>query len=211
MFIKDVNVKYDNKVIYNNFTIEFEDEKINCIVGASGCGKTTLLNCICEKLIKKNIKVAYVFQEDRLLPWKNIFDNLKLVIKSKCGKEEVNNRIEDILNVLEISETKFLYPNELSGGMKQKVNIARALIYDFDVLLLDEPFRSLDMKIKNKVIDLIRTINKEKKTTIILVSHDKDEIKSLTDRVFLLKGSPVEIIEKGNKTIVDNIFSSIIR
>ena len=211
MFIKDVNVKYDNKVIYNNFTIEFEDEKINCIVGASGCGKTTLLNCICEKLIKKNIKVAYVFQEDRLLPWKNIFDNLKLVIKSKCGKEEVNNRIEDILNVLEISETKFLYPNELSGGMKQKVNIARALIYDFDVLLLDEPFRSLDMKIKNKVIDLIRTINKEKKITIILVSHDKDEIKSLTDRVFLLKGSPVEIIEKGNKTIIDNIFSSIIR
>ncbi|MBC5627237.1 ATP-binding cassette domain-containing protein [Clostridium sp. NSJ-49] len=211
MFIKDVNVKYDNKVIYDNFTIEFEDEKINCIVGASGCGKTTLLNCICEKLIKKNIKVAYVFQEDRLLPWKNIFDNLKLVIKSKCGKEEVNNRIEDILNVLEISETKFLYPNELSGGMKQKVNIARALIYDFDVLLLDEPFRSLDMKIKNKVIDLIRTINKEKKITIILVSHDKDEIKSLTDRVFLLKGSPVEIIEKGNKTIVDNIFSSIIR
>lgn len=211
MFIKDVNVKYDNKVIYNNFTIEFEDEKINCIVGSSGCGKTTLLNCICEKLIKKNIKVAYVFQEDRLLPWKNIFDNLKLVIKSKCGKEEVNNRIEDILNVLEISETKFLYPNELSGGMKQKVNIARALIYDFDVLLLDEPFRSLDMKIKNKVIDLIRTINKEKKITIILVSHDKDEIKSLTDRVFLLKGSPVEIIEKGNKTIVDNIFSSIIR
>ena len=211
MFIKDVNVKYDNKVIYNNFTIEFEDEKINCIVGASGCGKTTLLNCICEKLIKKNIKVAYVFQEDRLLPWKNIFDNLKLVIKSKCGKEEVNNRIEDILNVLEISETKFLYPNELSGGMKQKVNIARALIYDFDVLLLDEPFRSLDMKIKNKVIDLIRTINKEKKITIILVSHDKDEIKSLTDGVFLLKGSPVEIIEKGNKTIVDNIFSSIIR
>ena len=83
MFIKDVNVKYDNKVIYNNFTIEFEDEKINCIVGSSGCGKTTLLNCICEKLIKKNIKVAYVFQEDRLLPWKNIFDNLKLVIKSK--------------------------------------------------------------------------------------------------------------------------------
>ena len=78
-------------------------------------------------------------------------------------------------------------------------------------MLLDEPFRSLDMKIKNKVIDLIRTINKEKKTTIILVSHDKDEIKSLTDRVFLLKGSPVEIIEKGNKTIVDNIFSSIIR
>lgn len=211
MFIKDVNVKYDNKVIYNNFTIEFEDEKINCIVGASGCGKTTLLNCICEKLIKKNIKVAYVFQEDRLLPWKNIFDNLKLVIKSKCGKEEVNNRIEDILNVLEISETKFLYPNELSGGMKQKVNIARALLYDFNVLLLDEPFRSLDIKIKNSIMNLIRTISKEKEITIILVSHNKDEVKALADNIFLLDGYPTKVIIEGDRTIIDNVFSSIIR
>ena len=211
MFIRDINIKYSNKVIYEDFKIDIDDEKINCIVGPSGCGKTTLLNYICKDLINKDIKVSYVFQEERLLPWKNVFDNLKLIIKSKYDKEEINNKIDDILKSLDISETKFLYPNELSGGMKQKINIARALIYDFDVLILDEPFRSLDIKVKNKVVNLIRTINKDKKVTVILVSHNKDEVKALADSIFLIKGSPAKLIIKGNKTIVDTVFSSIIR
>ena len=211
MFIRDINIKYSNKVIYDDFKIDIDDEKINCIVGPSGCGKTTLLNYICKDLINKDIKVSYVFQEERLLPWKNVFDILKLIIKSKYDKEEINNKIDDILKSLDISETKFLYPNELSGGMKQKINIARALIYDFDVLILDEPFRSLDIKVKNKVVNLIRTINKDKKVTVILVSHNKDEVKALADSIFLIKGSPAKLIIKGNKTIVDTVFSSIIR
>lgn len=211
MFINDINIKYDNKVIYDNFSIDFEDNKINCILGHSGCGKTTLLNYICNELIKKDINVAYVFQEDRLVPWKNIFENLKLVIKSKYKKEEIDKKIDDILNILDMKDSKFLYPSELSGGMKQKINIARALIYDFDILLLDEPFRSLDAKMKNILIDLIRTINYEKKVTVILVSHNKEEVKSLADNVYLLRGTPVNIAKRGDKTIIDSIFSSIIR
>lgn len=211
MFINDINIKYDNKVIYDNFSIDFEDNKINCILGHSGCGKTTLLNYICNELIKKDINVAYVFQEDRLVPWKNIFENLKLVIKSKYKKEEIDKKIDDILNILDMKDSKFLYPSELSGGMKQKINIARALIYDFDILLLDEPFRSLDAKMKNILIDLIRTINYKKKVTVILVSHNKEEVKSLADNVYLLRGTPVNIAKKGDKTIIDSIFSSIIR
>lgn len=211
MLINNINVEFDNKVIYKNFSIDFEDNKINCIVGASGCGKTTLLNYISEDLLKKNIRVSYVFQEDRLIPWKNIFDNLRLVIKNKYNKEDVNKRIDDILNVLGIKEAKFLYPDQLSGGMKQKVNIARALLYDFDVLLLDEPFRSLDVKIKNIIIDLIRTLNVKKEATIILVSHDRNDVKALAENIFLLKGYPTEVIMKGNKAIIDSVFSSIIR
>ena len=211
MFIKGVNVKFDNKVIYDNFSIDFEDNKINCIVGASGCGKTTLLNYISDELLANGIKISYVFQEDRLIPWKNVFDNLSIVIKNRYKREIMNDKIEEILKILDINEAKYLYPNELSGGMKQKVNIARALLYDFDVLLLDEPFRSLDAKIKNVLINLIRTISYEKKSTIILVSHDKDEVKALADNVILISGTPNSIVKKGDKAIIDSIFSSIIR
>ena len=211
MFIDNVNIKFDNKIIYENFSIDFEDNKINCIVGASGCGKTTLLNYICDYLLKNNIKVSYVFQEDRLIPWKSIFDNLRLVIKNKHNKEDINKKIDDILSILDIKEAKFLYPDELSGGMKQKVNIARALLYDFNVLLLDEPFRSLDIKIKNSIMNLIRTISNEKEITIILVSHNKDEVKALADNIFLLDGYPTKVIIEGDRTIIDNVFSSIIR
>ena len=211
MFIDNVNIKFDNKIIYENFSIDFEDNKINCIVGASGCGKTTLLNYICDCLLKNNIKVSYVFQEDRLIPWKSIFDNLRLVIKNKHNKEDINKKIDDILNILDIKEAKFLYPDELSGGMKQKVNIARALLYDFNVLLLDEPFRSLDIKIKNSIMNLIRTISKEKEITIILVSHNKDEVKALADNIFLLDEYPTKVIIEGDRTIIDNVFSRIIR
>ena len=211
MFIDNVNIKFDNKIIYENFSIDFEDNKINCIVGASGCWKTTLLNYICDCLLKNNIKVSYVFQEDRLIPWKSIFDNLRLVIKNKHNKEDINKKIDDILSILDIKEAKFLYPDELSGGMKQKVNIARALLYDFNVLLLDEPFRSLDIKIKNSIMNLIRTISKEKEITIILVSHNKDEVKALADNIFLLDGYPTKVIIEGDRTIINNVFSSIIR
>ena len=211
MFIDNVNIKFDNKIIYEKFSIDFEDNKINCIVGASGCGKTTLLNYICDCLLKNNIKVSYVFQEDRLIPWKSIFDNLRLVIKNKHNKEDINKKIDDILSILDIKEAKFLYPDELSGGMKQKVNIARALLYDFNVLLLDEPFRSLDIKIKNSIMNLIRTISKEKEITIILVSHNKDEVKALADNIFLLDGYPTKVIIEGDRTIIDNVFSRIIR
>lgn len=144
MLIRDINCKYGEKVIYEDFNINFDDNKINCIIGKSGCGKTTLLNNIAEILLKENRKISYVFQSDSLIPWRNIYNNLKIVIKKYLRGKELESEIDTILELVGLSEFKYYYPHELSGGMKQRVNLARALIGGPEIILMDEPFKSLD-------------------------------------------------------------------
>ena len=210
MLIRDINCKYGEKVIYEHFNINFDDNKINCIIGKSGCGKTTLLNNIAEILLKENRKISYVFQSDSLIPWRNIYNNLKIVIKKYLRGKELESEIDTILELVGLSEFKYYYPHELSGGMKQRVNLARALIGGPEIILMDEPFKSLDIKCKQNIIEIVRKINLEKKTTIILVTHDKEEILNLANSVFLLGERPVKILDKGNEKDIKNIIEKII-
>lgn len=210
MLIRDINCKYREKVIYEDFNINFDDNKINCIIGKSGCGKTTLLNNIAEILLKENRKISYVFQSDSLIPWRNIYNNLKIVIKKYLRGKELESEIDTILELVGLSEFKYYYPHELSGGMKQRVNLARALIGGPEIILMDEPFKSLDIKCKQNIIEIVRKINLEKKTTIILVTHDKEEILNLANSVFLLGERPVKILDKGNEKDIKNIIEKII-
>ena len=210
MLIRDINCKYGEKVIYEDFNINFDDNKINCIIGKSGCGKTTLLNNIAEILLKENRKISYVFQSDSLIPWRNIYNNLKIVIKKYLRGKELESEIDTILELVGLSEFKYYYPHELSGGMKQRVNLARALVGDPEIILMDEPFKSLDIKCKQNIIEIVRKINLEKKTTIILVTHDKEEILNLANSVFLLGERPVKILDKGNEKDIKNIIEKII-
>ena len=179
MIIDNINYKYDREIIYENFNIKFEDNKINCIVGKSGCGKTTLLNYISDRLIKENRKISYVFQNDSLIPWKNVYMNLKIVAKQYFKKDVLEKEINDILESVGLINFKFYYPNQLSGGMKQRVNLARALIGDPEIILMDEPFKSLDIKCKSDMIDIVKNLSLKKRITIILVTHDKEEILKL--------------------------------
>lgn len=210
MLIRDINCKYGEKVIYEDFNINFDDNKINCIIGKSGCGKTTLLNNIAEILLKENRKISYVFQSDSLIPWRNIYNNLKIVIKKYLRGKELESEIDTILELVGLSEFKYYYPHELSGGMKQRVNLARALIGGPEIILMDEPFKSLDIKCKQNIIEIVRKINLEKKTTIILVTHDKEEILNLANSVFLLGERPVKILDKSNEKDIKNIIEKII-
>ena len=82
MRIENININYGNDIVYENFSIELKDNKINCIIGSSGCGKTTLLNYIANELLQKGIKISYIFQNDNLIPWKNVYSNLKLIDKN---------------------------------------------------------------------------------------------------------------------------------
>ena len=191
-----------------NVDIEFQQGKINCIIGESGCGKTTLLNYISEKLYYENKRIAYVFQEDNLIPWKNIYVNLKIVAKKYFEKSILEKEINNALVKVRLEKYKYFYPRELSGGMRQRINFARALIGNPEVILMDEPFKSLDIKSKNNMIELIKNL-KNTDSTIILVTHDINEILMLADVVYYLGGRPVEIIESAIGINIKNIIKKI--
>lgn len=208
MLINNINFKYGSNEIYNNFNIEFQQGKVNCIIGESGCGKTTLLNYISEKLYYENKRIAYVFQEDNLIPWKNIYVNLKIVAKKYFEKSILEKEINNALVKVRLEKYKYFYPRELSGGMRQRINFARALIGNPEVILMDEPFKSLDIKSKNNMIELIKNL-KNTDITIILVTHDINEILMLADVVYYLGGKPVEIIESAIGINIKNIIKKI--
>ena len=213
MIIKNINFKYNDNEIYKNFNIEFKRGKINCIIGKSGCGKTTLLNYISQKYCFENKKIAFVFQKDNLIPWENIYVNLKIIAKQYFDKEKIEKEIDKILKDIGLIEFKNSYPNELSGGMRQRINFARALIGSPDIILMDEPFKSLDIKSKHEMINLVMELRKKSIVTIILVTHSIDEIIKLSDIVYLLGGRPVRILETAEgvkiKNIVENLYKSI--
>ena len=213
MIIKNINFKYNDNEIYKNFNIEFKRGKINCIIGKSGCGKTTLLNYISQKYCFENKKIAFVFQNDNLIPWENIYVNLKIIAKQYFDKEKIEKEIDKILKDIGLIEFKNSYPNELSGGMRQRINFARALIGSPDIILMDEPFKSLDIKSKHEMINLVMELRKKSIVTIILVTHRIDEIIKLSDIVYLLGGRPVRILETAEgvkiKNIVENLYKSI--
>ena len=208
MLINNINFKYGSNEIYNNFNIEFQQGIVNCIIGESGCGKTTLLNYISEKLYYENKRIAYVFQEDNLIPWKNIYVNLKIVAKKYFEKSILEKEINNALVKVRLEKYKYFYPRELSGGMRQRINFARALIGNPEVILMDEPFKSLDIKSKNNMIELIKNL-KNTDITIILVTHDINEILMLADVVYYLGGRPVEIIESAIGINIKNIIKKI--
>lgn len=191
--IENINVSYGNNLIYSNFYIDIDIGKINCIMGHSGCGKTTLLNYLCHYFISKGKLVSYIFQEDRLIPWKTVKENLELICKTQ---NEANFYVENLLQELNLYKYRNYYPNQLSGGMKQRVNIARALIYKSEIIIMDEPFKSIDENNKKIIMDIIEKNNLFNNVTVIMVTHNKEEALKLSDKIIILGESPVNIIKQ---------------
>jgi len=198
---------YDNLEVLDNISIDFPVNKITCILGPSGCGKTTLLNIIGGILDKdsgqvvgfKDASISFVFQEDRLIKWKSVKDNLRFVLKGKMDKKEIEETIDSYLTSVHLQEYKNYYPNSLSGGMKQRISILRAFIYPSEVLIMDEPFKSLDINNKRIVIDFFKKLQSVEKRTCIIVTHDIGEAMELADRIVILSDKPSRVVE-----VIDN-------
>lgn len=191
--LENVSKNFGKLCIFKNINLSISKGEKVALLGPSGCGKTTLLRIIAGledaegKIEKKFDKIGYIFQESRLIPWKTIYENLKFV-------SEDSKKIDNILKSLKLYEFKDYYPIKLSGGMKQRTNLARALLVEPDLLLLDEPFSSLDIHIKwNLIKDLNTQIDKNHITTI-LVTHDLKEALMLSDKIYVLSNRPAKII-----------------
>ena len=190
--------------IFNNGLAGFENVSFSIkegetvgILGTSGCGKSTLLRVLSglDDDYEGEIKIAgagrqpvgMIFQEPRLMPWLSVEENILF------GSKDVKDEKEEVLDYLELvglTDFKAYYPKDLSGGMAQRTAIARALIGQPDVLLLDEPFSALDAFTKMQLQDLLLKIQKKRLSTMVIVTHDIDEALYLCDRIFILGGQP---------------------
>lgn len=197
--ITNLNKSYGEKIVYHNFNLDIEDNKVLVILGKSGCGKTTLLNVLaklteCEGQIDGvGDSVSMVFQKDYLVPNLTVEQNLKLVNKSAD--------VLSALNMVEMAECAKLYPKSLSGGMARRVAIIRALIFNSTLLLMDEPTNSLDVGLKNKVYSTLLQLKKEYEKTVVIVTHDIDEALSLADRVVVIDDGQIDYDYTFNSSI----------
>ncbi len=201
--VKNLNVRYEDKVIFDSFNIEFEEKKVNVILGSSGVGKTTILNSIAGILpYEGSIEghedgVSYIFQKDRLIPTITIYKNLDLILKTKIkDKTERKEKILKMLSLLEIEDCAKKYVTEMSGGQIQRAAIARAFLYPSNVILLDEPFKALDTSLKSKLIKVLLELHREEQKTVIFVTHAIDECLLAADNVYVFANNPVEIVYK---------------
>jgi len=184
----------------SSINLDVYDGEFLCIVGSSGCGKSTLLSILAglESITKGNInweksnpKIGYMLQNDALFPWLTIFDNAILGLKiSKKDTPDNRDYVNGLLDNYGLKNFKNKYPDELSGGMKQRVALIRTLAIRPDILLLDEPFSALDYQTRLAVSKDVYEIIKKEKKTVIMITHDIAEAISLADRVVVLSKRP---------------------
>lgn len=207
--VKNIVKSYDSLRVLDNVSIDFTENKTTCILGPSGCGKTTLLNIIAgiiekdsgEVLGIQNEDISFVFQEDRLIEWKNIRDNMAFVLKKKMSKSEIESTVDKFLKLVNLKEYKYYYPKSLSGGMRQRISILRAFAYPSKILIMDEPFKSLDINNKRIVMEFFKELKALENRTCIVVTHDIDEALDLGDRIILLSEKPSKV-----KRVIKNIY-----
>lgn len=207
---KSYNTKNGEIFALNNISFKVKEGEIISIVGPSGCGKSTILSIISNldkdyigNIIKKdNLRFAYMLQSDALLPYLTIYDNalIGLKVKKELNKDNIEY-VNKLLKLYNLDEFKDNYPNNLSGGMRQRLALIRTLALNPDILLLDEPFSQLDSQTRLVISNDVHKIIKETNKTAILVTHSIEEAITFSDRVIVLSKRPAIV----NKEIVINI------
>lgn len=183
--------------VLDDINLTIDDGSITVIIGKSGCGKTTFLKLLhgLEQpdrgniLLPKDSKLGMVFQEDRLMPWLNTWDNVTFSLKKKHINKSL---VENTLNLVGLSGFEKAYPSQLSGGMRQRAALARALIYKPSLLLMDEPFASLDFFTRENLQNEILRIQNANGIGIVFVTHNIDEALKLSQRIIVFEAGKIK-------------------
>ena len=183
--------------VLKGINLQLSENTITVILGRSGCGKTTLLRLVGgleepdagEIRFHTEHKTAFVFQESRLMPWLNVWDNITFGVK----KRECNNAfIQDIVRTVGLEGFEKAYPNQLSGGMRQRVAIARALVYEPSFIMMDEPFAALDYFTRSQMQRELKSLQTARGVSILFVTHSIDEALLLGDKIVMLEDGQIK-------------------
>ena len=205
--VKDVSVTFEHKKILEDLCLNVQEGEFVALIGPSGCGKSTLLNILAGVLEPESGEVfvdgeqvkgvsahfAYMPQSDLLLPWKTILDNVTLYGRLHGKKKEAREAALKEFSVFGLQGYENAYPDELSGGMRQRAAFLRTALCSADIMLLDEPFGALDVITRNEMQDWLLKLRNELGRTTLLVTHDIDEALYLADRIVVLGGHPAKV------------------
>lgn len=196
--IEDCSVSFGSVEVFHDLSLEIDRGEFVAVVGPSGCGKTTLLNLFSgflkptSGIVVCSGRVRTVYQHDSLFPWQTAAQNIAMGLRAS-GDAEGSMQLEEMLRLINLEEFAAHYPHQLSGGMRQRVELARALAGATDILLLDEPFSSLDYLTRLRLRRELARMLEELPRTVVLVTHDIEEAAQLADRIVVLSDRPARI------------------
>ncbi|WCE30230.1 ABC transporter ATP-binding protein [Vibrio sp. SCSIO 43137] len=212
LFIKDLICCYEDQTVLESLSLNVDQGEIVCLLGASGCGKTTLLKAIAGLLplsggtmslngallddgkfwlAPEQRNIGMIFQDYALFPHLTVAENIAFGLR-EFSKEEKEQRVKEMLNMVHLSDYGQRYPHQLSGGQQQRVAIARSLAYKPDLLLLDEPFSNIDTQVRHELILQIRKIFKQQGVTAIFVTHSREEAFAFADKMAVMNKGVIE-------------------
>ena len=209
--VENLSISFDKQLILNHIDFQIRQGEFVALLGPSGCGKSTILNILAGLLSKETgiIKVdnqeikglsdhfAYMPQSDLLLPWKTILDNVTLYGQINHDSKAKENALKEF-KTFGLDGYQNSYPDQLSGGMRQRAAFLRTALCKADILLLDEPFGALDVITRNDMQDWLLDLRKQYNRTTLLVTHDIDEALFLADRILILSHRPASILKESD-------------
>ncbi len=218
--IKNLVKRYGEKVVFDGLSITFKDKKVTAILGNSGIGKTTLLNVIARltdfdgDVLLSSKGISYVFQSPRLIDTLTVLQNVEYVLTTDYPDNGERKKVaRENLKKAEIDHLENKFPSEISGGEKQRVQLARAFSKPSELLIMDEPFSSLDISLKSRLMKLYISFLKENPKTVIFVTHDPFEALSFADDIVILQDGGYKrfevLSEKENRDLESDEISNL--